>query len=95
MSKFAWGVTRHLVCEVRNSAGTIVDPTTIQFKYKAPYAATVTYTYPTDTPLKKADTGIYYVDLYFPIGGKWGIQFITTGPDGAEQEEFEIEHSVV
>ena len=47
----------------KDSAGALVNPTGLLFKYKVGSGATTTYTYGTDEEVVRTGTGIYYVDL--------------------------------
>jgi hypothetical protein len=66
---------------------TLVDPSTIQFKFKTPAGATTTYTYGTDAQLVKDSTGQYHVDLNANAAGTWSYQFSSTGTYQAAQEQ--------
>lgn len=72
------------------------DPTTVTCKVKTPAAVTTTYVYGVDAALKKASTGIYYLDVDASTYGNWFYRFEGTAPAQAANEvRFIIEQSGV
>lgn len=58
------GVSFHCEAAFVNSAGSLADPATVKFAYKAAaIGVTTTLTYGTDAALVKKSTGTFYVDI--------------------------------
>jgi uncharacterized protein YfaS (alpha-2-macroglobulin family) len=71
----------------RNSAGALIDPTVVLFKFTTPALVTTTYTYPADAQLVKDSTGNYHVDLDANANGRWLVRFYSTGTGQAAAED--------
>lgn len=69
-----------------DAAGAAMDPTTVRFKFKAPGAATVTYTYGAGAEIIKDSTGNYHADLPADTAGKWLYRWESTGTGKAAGE---------
>jgi hypothetical protein len=63
----------------RDTAGTLVDPTTVKFRTRTPAGVVVEYVYGVDADLVKDSTGIYHFDITFVSSGLWKYRWITTG----------------
>lgn len=71
----------------KNSAGSLIDPTGVVFKYKNGASGTVTtLTYPTDVALVKDSTGNYHVDINASAEGVWYWRWESTGMGQAAGE---------
>jgi len=83
------GDSRRLKATFKDTAGTIADPTTINFKIREPDGVETTYVFGTDSELVKEGTGIYYVDWTMAKPGRHIGRFIGTGNIiGTENYEF-------
>lgn len=74
--------------EFRNSAGELIDPTTVDLHVTPPNGVPLHYIYGTDVDLKKESQGIYYMD--FDTTGKrglWIYEFYSTGTGQASGGE--------
>jgi len=70
----------------KNSAGTLIDPTVVNFAYYVAGAAPTVLVYGTDAGLVKSSTGIYYVDVSLTSSGTWYYRFYSTGTGQAAEE---------
>lgn len=70
----------------RSAAGALADPDVVKFSFITPAGVTTTYTYPTDTALKKDATGEYHVAIDANAVGKWHYRFFATGTGQAAAE---------
>ncbi len=95
MKSFPFGATLKLKATCTNENGVVADPATVTFKIKSPVGTVTTLVYGTDVAVVKETTGIYYVNQYCDRGGLWSWQCLGTGPNGAEQNQFQIEQSVI
>lgn len=70
-----------------DSGGTVTDPATVIFAYKAPGDTAATeYTYGVDAEVVNSGTGVYYVDLDLDEVGTWYYRFYSTGTGQAAEE---------
>lgn len=77
--------------EFRNAAGTLIDPSTVVFKFTTPAGVVTTYTYPAAEVVKDG-VGLYHVDLNANARGIWLYRWESTGTgQAAEQHEFTVE----
>lgn len=78
--------------EVNNA---LIDPDEVFFKFRNPNGLVTTYTYGTDTQLKRDSVGLFHVDLNASIAGTWYYRFYSTGAaQAADEESFEVAPSV-
>jgi len=74
---------------VTNTAGSVVDPSALTFRYKRPSGSVTIYTYGTDAELVRDSTGVYYVDITTTEKGTWSYRFASTsGAVAAGEGEF-------
>lgn len=92
MNNFYSGSLVKCSAEFKNSAGTLVDPTTVKFQFLAPNGQSDEYIYGTDTELVKTGTGAYYVYLPVDAVGVWNFRFAGSGVVGrsATQGQFNV-----
>ena len=65
---------------IKDSAGTLVDPTTLQFTLINPAGIGTTYVYLTDSELIKDSTGNFHIDLIILVlDGDWKWKWKSTG----------------
>lgn len=80
--------------EFRDTAGALVDPTTVVFKIKNPVGQTTTYTHGVDAQLVKDAVGKYHVDVEPAIQGVWTYRWEGSGANkGAEEANFTVRES--
>ena len=70
----------------KNSAGTLIDPTTVAFHYKLENGTSASYLYGTDAELVKDAVGIYHANLSAGSPGTWYFRFVSTGTGQAAEE---------
>lgn len=75
-------------CENRfkNTAGTLIDPSTVYFRLTPPSGVTVSYQYGVDAALVKSAVGIYHVDVNANASGTWRWRWESTGTGQAAAE---------
>lgn len=85
------GDSPRISAEFRNAAGTLIDPTTVTFKFTTPSGVVTPYVYPAAQVVKDG-TGLYHVDLSVNERGIWLYRWESTGTgQAAEQHEFTVE----
>jgi hypothetical protein len=70
----------------QNTAGTAIDPTSVNFQVTSPAGTVTAYTYGSDTQLVKDSTGHYHVDVSASVDGVWAYRFYSTGTGQAASE---------
>jgi hypothetical protein len=95
MDTFKKGETVRLELEIKNDAGSFVDPSTGPVvKYKTPSGTTTTKTYPSDTEVVRVETGSYYILVTASESGTWAFQYSGSGTNaGADEGKFKVEPS--
>lgn len=73
-----------------NSAGVVIDPTTVLFKHKDPSGNKTTLTYGVDSAVVRTSTGVYYVDLSVDEVGTWYYRWQSTGTGQSAGETYFI-----
>lgn len=95
MNAYHVGDQVRLTAQFADSAGTLIDPTTISCLVKLRYvigAATTTYTHP--ATITKDSTGIYHVDVTPTTEGIWDYRWVATGTViAAEEGAFNVPNS--
>jgi hypothetical protein len=88
VTTYAFGSSVRLSIEVRNSAGTLVNPSAIALTIQLPDATTVG---PFTTPAVVSDgTGLYRYDYTPTQAGRHIGRWVTTTPTAADEEPFEV-----
>lgn len=88
MTTYAYGSTVRLSMEVRNTAGTLVNPSAITVTIQLPDATTAG---PFTTPAVVNDgTGLYHYDYTPTEAGRHIARWVTTTPTAADEEPFEV-----
>lgn len=88
MTTYAYGSTVRLSMEVRNTAGTLVNPSAITVTIQLPDATTAG---PFTTPAVVNDgTGLYHYDYTPTQAGRHIARWVTTTPTAADEEPFEV-----
>lgn len=83
------GDLRRLTVTFTNLAGTITDPTAVNFSIRKPDGTATAYVYGTDAELVKSTTGVYYVDFALTLPGRHVYRWVGTGAvETAETGEF-------
>lgn len=81
---------------LKDSAGTLIDPTGLTFTYKPPTGNATTWTFGVDSELVKDGVGLYHADIDANQAGKWRYRWESTGTGQAAKEgEFEITKSLI
>lgn len=95
MDTFVKDETVRLELEVKDVAGSYVDPTTGPvLKHKNPAGTITTLTYPTDAAIVKEETGRYYILIAAASSGTWAWRWSGTGTNaGADEGKFRVEGS--
>ncbi len=88
------GDLRRPQTQVKNAAGTVVDPSALTFQITVA-GSTTSYTYGTDAELVKASTGVYYVDFTVVTRGKHTYRWASTSPTVAEERSFSVQKSLI
>ena len=79
----------------RNVASdTLVDPTTIIFKYMDPAGTITTLVYGTDPKVTRSSVGVYYVDLDVDTSEGWHYRFESEDAGGGAEASFQVLESV-
>lgn len=93
IKSFSLDKTVRLSVEFRDAAGTLTDPTTLEFKIKSPDdAPVVTYIYGTDAELVRDAAGKFHVDYDVDVSGTWYYRYKAT--NGSLKETVEKEFVV-
>lgn len=79
--QFVKGVAVYVSTTFTNTAGVLVDPTGVVFKWKIKNGSATTLTYGVDAALVKDTTGVYHVTFTPSTAGIYYIQWTTTGTD--------------
>jgi hypothetical protein len=64
-----------------------IDPTAVKCSVRSPSEVVTTYIYGTDVAVKKASTGVYYLDLSLDTAGRWYYRWWSTGTGAAADEQ--------
>ena len=75
-----------ITCTFTNSAGEVVDPTTVTAKYTGPSRVVTTLVYGTDAGLVKESTGVYSFYIPITVGGEYDYRVVGTGNNSAASE---------
>ena len=72
----------------KNSASTLIDPTSASVIYKNPSGSSTSLVYGTDAVLEKDATGIYHADVTINQAGRWFIRWSSSGTGQATEESY-------
>ena len=71
-----------------STGGTVVDPTAVRLKYRAPGSTMTTLTYSTSsTGVVRVSTGVYRSDVTVNVEGEWLYQWDSSGAGRASGEK--------
>lgn len=75
---------------LKQTDGTLADPTVVNAWYRTPANALTTLTYGTDDALAKDTTGVYFFDLDVDTPGRWVYGFYSTGTGKAASPDMPL-----
>lgn len=81
--------------EVKDSDGTLVDPSSVAFKYRIDGGALVTLTYGTDPEVTKTSAGKYQVALNLGAPGQYAYRWESISPNAAWEGSMQVGKSQV
>ncbi len=72
------GDSERLTGTFKNQAGTLTDPTTVEYKVRAPDGTITTYTW-AGAMVTRDSTGVFHRDITFLTSGKWVVRVAGAG----------------
>lgn len=86
------GSLQRLTFTVKNAAGALTDPGTLECDLLSPLGAVTTYTL-ANGDFSKSSTGTYTLDVSLPTAGAWAYRATSTGPVAAFEGQLQVEKS--
>jgi len=82
MGNFIVGDVARISLEIRNTAGTLADPSSLAFYAKAPNLAVIDRS----SEIVRDDAGLYHFDLQLDSAGSYGYRWQSTGENQGVEE---------
>jgi hypothetical protein len=96
MNTYDIGDLARISGQFKDIAGTLIDPTTVRFKFTTPAGVVTTYIFGTDGQLVKDSVGNYHVDLSATEAGVWFYRWESGGTgQAAEEGQFSVTASAI
>lgn len=88
MATYDIGDIVRISASFKNSASSLIDPTSASMLYKDPSGSKTSLVYAVDAALVKDNTGLYHVDLTIDESGRWYTRWSSSGTGQATEESF-------